>query len=201
MTTTSPIWPPSHAVRDDRVAARGDAHARDRAADDHAADKAQALVASDQRIVRVEELVGGVEELAVRVEPASSTSTNMRPNAVVVAAVVVPGTKNVTSVVVLLTAVKSRLRAEGLEVAREAEQRRRRLARVRADEKARPRRAEDDAARRVDVEEVGRERIRVGLRGGNAVPVDLAPEAAERAVRAGRPYRRRRQHGMRRASA
>ena len=44
----------AHAVRNDRVCSRGDAHARDGGAGDRRAEEAQSLVARHQRIARVD---------------------------------------------------------------------------------------------------------------------------------------------------
>ena len=77
------------------------------------------------------------------------------------------------------------LRRERLEIAWEAKQRRVGCSCVRADQETGAGRAEHDAARRVDVKEVGGQQVWVGTDVRDAIPVDLAAESAERTVR---PY-------------
>jgi hypothetical protein len=86
--------------------------------------------------------------------PATSTSVKINPKAVVVAGVGRTGNEEADVGHVAVHRRKELLRAESLEVVRKAEQDRRSAAAIGAYEEARPRRAEDDSARRVDVEKV-----------------------------------------------
>jgi hypothetical protein len=131
--------------------------------------------------------------------PGPSTSTKTTPKALVVAAMPVPGTKNVTSVILLFDGRKQPLRAESLQVARETEQRRGGQASVGAHQETGPRRAENRSPRRIDVEEIGWQEAGIGPRVRHAIPVDLAANAAEGAVGPGDDCHRRRPRGRHRA--
>src|SRR6185436_7084662 len=74
--------------------------------------------------------------------------------------------------------------AERLKIIRESEQNGSASPRVGAHQEARARRAEDRSPGGIYIEEIGRHRIRVRECIWDAVPVDLAPQAAKRAVRA-----------------
>jgi len=93
---------------DTNVSTRRDPHPADPlACIGDPADEAEPLVAGHQRVPRVERRVGGVEELDPRGRGHLDVGED-QANADVVAGVDVPGTKNETSVTLLLTAVNSR---------------------------------------------------------------------------------------------
>ncbi|MGI9027114.1 MAG: hypothetical protein ACR2GP_16365 [Burkholderiaceae bacterium] len=138
----------------------------------------------------MDQRVAGVEE----VEACASRDLDVHennPNAVVVAAVVVPGTKKFTSVTLLLTAVNRRC---GLNTWKSLGNPNRigdtvpALALTRKPVPV----AEDRAARRRRVEEVRLKRVGVRARIRDAIPVDLTAQTAERPV--GPDHGGRRQH-------
>jgi hypothetical protein len=95
-----------HAVGDHRGRARRDPHAAHRRTAHHGAQEAQSLVAGDEGVAREDQRIVLIEEFDANRTGRLDVDEDQTEGAGV-AAVEVPGRKKVTSVMLLLTAVKS----------------------------------------------------------------------------------------------